>query len=176
MGDQNGMAWATYNQGRVAFQQGDLSLARSYIEDSLQRFQSVNDHHDSAWAFTVLGQVLTYSGDITGSWDCYHKSLLLHQQAGNQHGIVHIIEGVATLLAEDVPTAAVRLWGAAMLVRTECKIPLPCSERTHREQQIFKVRERLGEAEFIAAWSDGQEQRFDAIVDQIKLYCAMQQL
>ncbi len=87
----------------------------------------------------------------------HQQSLRLREEVGDQYGIACSLEEFVRLeVAEGEWEQAGRLCGAAHALRIRLGSPLPTQEQEAYERNQAVVRERLGEAAFAAAWSEGQ--------------------
>jgi hypothetical protein len=60
------------------------------------------------------------------------------------------------MAAEGLDAWAARIWGAADSERKQSGIPVSVFMVVHYETNIARVRSRLREPEFTAAWGEGQ--------------------
>jgi hypothetical protein len=67
------------------------------------------------------------------------------------------IEGLAAVAgAQDNVARAVRLWSSALAIREAIGAPLPPIDRPRRDKALARLRAQLDDANFAAAWAEGQ--------------------
>jgi predicted ATPase/class 3 adenylate cyclase/DNA-binding CsgD family transcriptional regulator len=157
VGDETRMADANHLAAEIALSQGDLDRARSLLEKSLAYFREKGYQQASARALVILGQVATAKGDDATAQAYYEESLVIAREIGDQGVIPSGLEGVAAVAAaQGALVWAVRLWGAADILRETIGKPLPPRERARYEQAVIDSRTLLGEKDFAAAWAQGR--------------------
>ncbi len=116
-------------------------------------------------AATMLGFTCYEQGDLTRADALLREGLAGHQAVGDRAFIVYSLMDLAAVRAAQGQAAqAARLLGAMAALRDALAAPLsPISERTHARIEAA-TRDRLGEAEFTAAWNEGRALPFDAAV------------
>jgi DNA-binding CsgD family transcriptional regulator len=131
--------------------------------------------------------VAATEGYAREAWTLFEESLALARKVSQKGLLASNLEGVARLIviqsagkaevalrrrgrsqeAGDEGIAwAVRLWGAAEVLREAARIPLSPIERVDYERAVAAARTWLGEQAFAAAWAEGRamtpEQAFAA--------------
>lgn len=156
-GYKQGIAATLFHLGRVAHSQGDYLGARLLLQESLAVHREVGFKPGIAETLDRLGLLSYEQGDLAAAQALHAESLDVSLKLGDRPGVAGSLEGFARLAAAaGQAERASRLWGAAGALR-EAPDPLVLpDERSRREQEVGEVRARLGEAEFSAAWSEGQ--------------------
>ncbi|HEX8680787.1 MAG TPA: tetratricopeptide repeat protein [Ardenticatenaceae bacterium] len=152
-----GTASALSGLGLVAYQEGDVGSARTQLEESLTTARVLGQKWMLAGVLTHLGFVMHQQGDAEGAWAMHAESLALRRDIGDRAGTAASIEQMAALaLSEGNSERAAHLWGAAEMLRSVLKVPLPASQRPRYEGDVAAARERLGDSLFRAMWNEGR--------------------
>jgi tetratricopeptide (TPR) repeat protein len=152
-GDREGIAYATYGVGLVALRQGDLQLATEMLNESLALCRAWGDGRYLSAVLDALGRLAQKQGDPTLALTYFRESWLLRQRMADRQGLAESYERLARLA---LPSAlAVRLYRMGHRLRLAIGAPLPPVERGEYESRLAELRQRLGDAAFAAAWSEG---------------------
>jgi tetratricopeptide (TPR) repeat protein len=184
IGDQGGIASLLNNLGVVASNQGDYAAARVYYEQSLAIKRAIGDRSGIANSLHNLGGVASDQGDYASARTYYQESLAILREIGNRHGIAYSLESFATLATPQAPAAtapaetagtsenavsglrrAARLWGAAQALREAIGAPLMAMGQMKQDREVAAARERLGEADWAAAWAEGGAMTQEQVID-----------
>lgn len=113
-----------------------------------------------------LGKVALHEADNTAAAELFRASLLRHRDLGDQWGMAEAMEGLACVAAVlDRPDRALRLAGAAAMLRTRLGTALPLAGQAELERRLAPVRLALGDAA-AAAWAEGQRLNVAQAVDE----------
>jgi tetratricopeptide (TPR) repeat protein len=175
IGGRQGIANSLGNLGNVARAQGDYASARAYQEQSLAIKREIGDRQGIANSLNNLGIVTKDQGDYAAARACQEESLTIYREIGDRSGIALSLEAFAELAftataaatvpaetarasenTEDDPHRAARLWGAAQALREQIGAPLEPTEQEEQARDAASARERLGEADWAAAWAEGR--------------------
>jgi hypothetical protein len=109
-----------------------------------------------ASASRALARVAAEAGDRRSARLHLAECLRLNQQLGDRLAVVAALADLAAVEAEDDPDAALRALAAACRLGADAGHPL-----------LDKLRSRLGEAAYAAAWTAGWEaaRRYDSPAD-----------
>jgi tetratricopeptide (TPR) repeat protein len=154
--------------GRVAFQQGNMALAHSLIEEGLTNFQHEEDLKNldnKAWTLSHLAQVVTCEGDAARARELYEQCLAIARKVPWQVSTSFYLEGLAGVVAAqgELPWAA-RLWGAEEALRDGMGTPIPPVYRAAYERSVTAARAQLGEQAFAAAWAQGRHMTLEQVL------------
>jgi DNA-binding CsgD family transcriptional regulator len=140
----------------VAWGQGDRDRAGALLTEALAVQQAAGDlAYGAAESLGFLGLLAGEQGDIPRSVDLQRESLSLHLQIGSREVLAVNLANVAMLaVAARQPTAAARLFGAAVGQREAIGNPFKLPERAVYDRAITATRSALGD-DFEAAWSAG---------------------
>jgi hypothetical protein len=110
-----------------------------------------------AWALHTLGEAARRQGDYEWATVNYVASLKLFTERRDNVGIARSLEDLATIAeAQGRPARAVRLCGAAEVLRELIGSPIPPPERPIYERTIAALRAQLDEIAVAAMWAEGQ--------------------
>jgi predicted ATPase/DNA-binding CsgD family transcriptional regulator len=153
LNDRNGLFWAPSWLGCVAYRAGDLQQAQALLEASLAGLAGA----ELFFALLSRGDVARAQGDLAYAADVYARGLKLALDQGGQPPLAEYLEGFAKLaLADERPTRATRLLGAAKALRTRIGTPVPLVEQADYDLALAQARAQLGSAAFEAAWAEGR--------------------
>lgn len=143
--------------GNVANAQGDHATARSAYEQSLAIFREIGNEGGAAIALHNLGNVVSAQGEYAAARALYEQSLAIAQTLGDKRGIAHLLESFANLaVMQAQPDRAVRLEGAAAVLRMAVSAPLSPVEQTKVQHTLDLAQQSLSLPEFAAEWAEGQ--------------------
>jgi ATP/maltotriose-dependent transcriptional regulator MalT len=83
LGDQQGIAYALFGQGSVAFARRNSLVARSLMEESLTMLRAIGDHSAVAYGLRSLGRVALLEGENTRAIKLLEESLALYRAVGD---------------------------------------------------------------------------------------------
>src|SRR5438094_9417504 len=87
-----------YCLGWVAGEQGNLSTARSLIEEALALFREAGVRERVAWSLRTLGELDNWKGEYTRACALCEESLALFRKLGNKSGIAASLLSLALIL------------------------------------------------------------------------------
>jgi tetratricopeptide (TPR) repeat protein len=168
VGDPEAIASALMNLGATAFYRGDTERARRLFDDALERHQMINFDEGVAWVRNLLGLVELRGGRDGSARSHLIASLGLHRQLGDRWRTASVLEALAETLrrAGSARTAAVLL-GAAGAIRSAIGAPVPAVERTDWERTYGALQAELGEAELLAAITEGHDRELDGVLSDV---------
>jgi predicted ATPase/DNA-binding CsgD family transcriptional regulator len=144
----------------ITFYQGDTTTARLLLEKTCAFYREVGNERRLAWTLSLLGKVIAAQGNLAAARAFYEESLI-RGKGVNSHlsflDMASALEGLAVVVAaQEEPTWAARLWGAAEALREAYSTPLPPVYRADYEQTVVAARTQLGEQLFALAWAEGR--------------------
>jgi non-specific serine/threonine protein kinase len=154
--DRLGQANAIGSRARIARDRGELASALELFNDCLLLFREVGHQWGIANVLANLGHVRLASGDVAGSKGAFRDSLTIRLELGNVLHIAESLEGVAAVTATEQPRLAVRLLGAAEMMRDTTGAPVPAIEKARHGEIVARVRARLSTVMFRAGWNAGR--------------------
>ncbi len=83
LGDQQGIAYALFGQGSVAFARHNSTAARSLMEESLAILRAIGDHSAVAYALRSLGRAALLEGENNRAVKLLEESLAQYRAVGD---------------------------------------------------------------------------------------------
>jgi tetratricopeptide (TPR) repeat protein len=156
LNDAIGVAYASYYLGK-AVRRRHAPDGRSLLERSREMFGAANDKFGAALALHELGRAAHEQGDDRQAASLYAEALALGRDLGDEHHVVTCLDGLAALAASGGRgVRSARLFGAAAGRRRALGRSLPAADRAILDDEVGRAREALGEAEWVAAWTEGE--------------------
>lgn len=91
-------AKALFGIGEVVNRQGNLPLARDYLERSLALYRSLDDKKGAAAALRLLGTILRDLGDHQSTRAYAEESLALFQELGDSWGVAKVLMNLGQIV------------------------------------------------------------------------------
>ncbi len=156
-GDVGGIAWALNHLGHVAQLNGEWEIATRRHQEALELFQTLSPVFGVSESQQSLGECALGQDDAALAARRFVEALALFKRYGYRVGVAWCLAGLAGTAALDGQSQrAARLWGAAESLRQSLGArPAPAARAT-RERLMSRVREQLGDSEFVAEWAAGQ--------------------
>jgi predicted ATPase/DNA-binding CsgD family transcriptional regulator len=176
-GEKVGLALCFSLAGQVALSQGDARTARTSLKESLRLYREMDHLAGMIESLALLARVATLQDDVMEAYALFEESLALARKMSHKGLLASCLEGMASLLVMQsagkagallLPTGlsheagdegilwAVRLWGAAEVLREAAGIPLSPIERADYERAIAAARTWLGDLAFAVVWTEGR--------------------
>jgi predicted ATPase/DNA-binding CsgD family transcriptional regulator len=153
------------NLGLIAALQADYVAAVPLLEESLAVAEAQGMSWTMAWSTGNLGNAAFYQGDFATAEARYRQSLRLGVDVGDKRIIAERLEELGWVAsAQNRSQAAVRLFGAAEVLRETIGAPMPPANRSAHSHAVATARERLGEAGFGFIWSQGRATRLERAI------------
>ena len=163
-GDAMRVAYSLTGLGNVAFEVGNYREARAHYEQALTIRRGVDFKWGMADVLNRLAQVALEQRDLEAVRAFHRESLTIKLDSGDRWGVAETLEGLAMLAAlEGRLQEALRLAGAAAVVRENVGTPLPQADRERLERYLKSARQRLGK-EAARAFSEGRAMTLDNAV------------
>ena len=163
LGDGRGTGWALSHLGALAWREGDLAAARVLLEESLALARAWDD---TGGVLSPLGRVLCALGDVAAA-----RALLMEDavrlKAMGSLGLMawQALDNLACLAAaEGEPARALRLCGAAEVLRDQADMRLPPSDLAQLERLLAPARRALSEDDQAAALAAGRAMTLEQAV------------
>jgi tetratricopeptide (TPR) repeat protein len=159
------LAIALHEFGNVLYEQRDYERAALVYSESLDLLTQVNSSWGLDCARNNLGSTLFHLGDIVRAKTLHREALALYRQTQSMEGIAWSLERLAVVEAADGDARkAVRLFGAASVVRESLGKPLDRWDQEDWERAIASMRSALDEAIFTILWAEGRTLTMDEAV------------
>jgi predicted ATPase len=174
-GDKNGLSYVLSGLGEVALRQGDYGRATPLLEESLALRREVGDKWGVAVSLGNFAWVALRRDDLKQAATLLAESLTLRRDIGDVGGIAWCLEKFAEIAlttgqAASAPRReegfrrAARLFGAAEALRAPSGSTIDLVDQAEYERQLATVRAQLDEADFAAAWAEGQAKTLEQAV------------
>jgi DNA-binding CsgD family transcriptional regulator len=135
----------------------DHEASRALIEEALALFKELGDRRGVTKAHYRLGYLAFDRGDLIGARASYEQCLAILWEVEDTWLLAASLEKLAHVaLAQQQATWAVRLCGAAEILREVMGGARPPIERASYEYMVAAARNLLGEKVFAAAWAEGR--------------------
>lgn len=157
LGDETGIAYVLNVLGDVACSEGQPVEAQRLNEESRLMRRRLGDKWGSAYSLDSLGLIARGQQDWARARACFAECLAFFHDLGSQRTTADTLDHITGLLADEGnPQAAGQLMAAV----------LPPRERAGYAEQLARVRSRLGDDGFRAAWTLGRAASLDQTVGQ----------
>jgi tetratricopeptide (TPR) repeat protein len=158
-GNETVVATVLNNLGNQALTDGDFTRARAYVEESAVTNRRLGEQMRLANNLIDLGFLALAENRLEEAAAAFRESMGICLAERYAELLVWVVEGLAAVTLErDAPIEATRLLAATTRPRAELGIAAsyyPIGEET-RERTLDAARGTLGEAEFAAAWAEGE--------------------
>jgi predicted ATPase len=154
--DAWGCAWSLHDLGYLALARGELTRAQTLLEEVLPTLREQGNNFGCFSTLLALGHLRRAVGDPVQARRCYWDALHLQQK---MHYLLHIADGLeglaAIAVAEQQPTTAVQLLGAAYAHRRANALTRPYYQDAGYEHAVTSLRSQLTDEAWNRAWSAG---------------------
>ncbi len=151
-----GVAVQLHHLAMIAEDEGEFAEARALYEQSLSVWQADADQYGVARALLHLGGAATAQGDSIAAHGYLVRALELMKRMDDVAGIALVLERCARLAAaQQQPTRALTLAGAATALRERVGIPRPANVAAEIDAALSPAREVLGTTA-AKAWAEGE--------------------
>jgi len=167
MDDKRGIALSLNNLGTLLQTQGDYVTARSLLEECLKLCKEIEDKSTRAYALLGLGLV-DLAEELPEARRNIVASLRLRQETGEQVLQTSSLIGAAgwALQAGDVQFAAQLLGAVESALKVLNAVVEPELKPFH-VKSLTKLKEALGEADFMSAWEEGAKWSLEEAVKRV---------
>ncbi len=166
LGNKWAIAISLNNLGNLAFDQGDYAQARTQLEEAVTMQREVGDRYQLANALHSLANVTRALGDNTVARSRYNESLAISHELGDKWLLCYLLEDIGGLAArQGQAERALRLAGAAAVLRETINAPLPPADKDKLEQMLISARRSLGKAAASVATAEGRAWSLEQAID-----------
>jgi len=156
-GEQTNVAQVQCHLAVVALGQGRLERAAALCEQALAAARTLQTTFVAGFALVYLGLIACQRGDYRRAAAAFRENFALEQTPLGREGLPVDLASVAVYAAGSGHMAAgARLFGAAERQAQILGMPFNLPERGLFERARQTARSTLGEAAFLAAWTEGQ--------------------
>jgi predicted ATPase/class 3 adenylate cyclase len=163
--DEAGVAWTLARLALLRHFQGRNDEAASLLQDGLDRFRRLENQFGRAVLLYYLGRVACDQDDFSATHRYWAESLRTSWTHRYLWPIPYHLEGFAVLAVRDGDyTRAVRLAGAASVLRQRVTAGQPPAWRDDFQRRFEPARVALDKDVYDAAWAEGQAMTLDDAV------------
>ena len=156
-GDVYGIRWSLEDLADLAADEGDTERASELHEEALSLARQIGDQHGIASILQSMGNLARATGKSERARELIGEGLSIMQRIGCLNCSARYLGDLAFVAsASGEPERAVRLLGAADALRERTGIVVSTTSVGTIEQTLGEARQRLGEAAYAAAWSEGR--------------------
>ncbi len=164
--DAHGIASSLGHLANAAGRSHDYHSARTLYEESLTMFMKSGSKWHIANVLAELGKLACEQGDCNSARSLYQESMVIFGELGDIRGIARLFEGFTALaIVQNQFERALRLAGAAHVVRKEHGVPLPPDEETELKDRLESIRRALPQSTQEAAWSSGASMSVERAIE-----------
>jgi tetratricopeptide (TPR) repeat protein len=172
------VAAALSGLGEAAIRLGQYERATRLLEESLGLRRALGDQWGIDTALGSLGWVALRQGDYTRTRALLGESLAVRKEAGDRGGTAWCLEKLAEaalLQAQAISDTeaaragcrrAAHTFAAAAALRAPIGSVIDPADQPDYERLLSALRAALGQADFAAAWSEGQAMPLDQAVSE----------
>jgi tetratricopeptide (TPR) repeat protein len=145
----------------------DYVHAQVFLEESRAMFQALGTSAAVGEVVLDLARLAQAQGDEMGAARQFAESLVLVREfrGGNKRDIAYCLDGLAGITAVQGQLArAARLFGAAGALRESAGIVVPPIHRGAYERDVARLRAKMDEASFAAAWDAGRAMTMEQVI------------
>jgi predicted ATPase/DNA-binding CsgD family transcriptional regulator len=167
VGDEWQLGIVLGNLGGAYYDRGDFARGEALSQESLAVCRQIGDTFGVAVNLHNLGNCVLELGDPITAIERYRESLALSRDLGEQHLASRTLDRLGVALHQTgASRPAARLFGAAGALREAIGDALFMEEDANLATRFQQVRDRLGEATYLAAWESGRSLPFDSAVEE----------
>ena len=156
-GDRRAVGSIVHQLGRIALRRGDADRALELAQRALAIHEAIGWNEGVAGALEAVGNALVASGHPIEAVASHRRGLQIATELGLPHAITKALEGLAgALAATDDPDTAAEALGSAAALRSRQDVPAHETQRRAVDVIESRLRERLGEHTFEAAFRRGE--------------------
>lgn len=100
-------------------------------------------------------------GNLSEAQRQFRDGLVFQQEGKDAHFVPSLLEGLAGLIE---PQDAIRLLGAAAIMREKTNVPLMRIEQGEYERTIAALKSRVNDADFRSLWEEGLAMTVDEAI------------
>lgn len=169
LSQEGGDRWATGHAlvtlAYIAILHGEYAQAHALCEQTRLLFTALGDREGVALSLHGLGWVAWFEADYAGAHTHCEESLTIALELGHKEFMAFFPDGFAgTLAAEEQPSWAAQVLGAAEAFREAVGMPLPPVLHILHEPIVALVKASLSEEAFARAWSEGRSMTLDQVL------------
>jgi non-specific serine/threonine protein kinase len=157
-GDVYGIRWSLEDLGDMAADEGNTTRAEKLFEKALSLARQIGDLFGIASILQCMGNLARATGKAELAGELIKEALTIFMKTAMGRGarIAWCLRDLAFVASAAAADRAVRLLSAADALQEKSGIMTPTISVEPVEQILREARLRLGEAAYVAAWSEGR--------------------
>jgi predicted ATPase/DNA-binding SARP family transcriptional activator len=164
-GDRRAVGSIVHQLGRIALRGGDADRALDLAQRAMAIHEAIGWNEGVAGALEALGNALVARGLPTEAVAIQRRSLQIATELGLPHAITKALEGLAgALAATGNPGTAAEILGSAGAMRSQKDVPAHVTQRRAVADIESRLRDRLGDQTFEAAFRRGERLEPPAVI------------
>ena len=140
---------------------GELQRAFDIIQEARKILDGVEKELVATNVFDVFGRIAFAMGNLSEAQRQFRDGLAFQQEGKDVHFVPSLLEGLAGLIE---PQDAIRLLGAAAIMREKTNVPLMRIEQGEYERTIAALKSRVNDADFRSLWEEGLAMTVDEAI------------
>jgi predicted ATPase/DNA-binding SARP family transcriptional activator len=156
-GDRRAVGSIVHQLGRIALRRGAAERALDLAQRALAIHEAIGWNEGIAGALEAVGRALVARGHPIEAVASHRRGLQIATERGLPHAITKALEGLAdALAATGNPDTAAEVLGSAAAMRSQTEVPAHVTQRRVVAAIESRLRDRLGEQTFEAAFRRGE--------------------
>ena len=140
---------------------GELQRAFDIIQEARKILDGVEKELVATNVFDVFGRIAFATGNLSEAQRQFRDGLAFQQEGKDVHFVPSHLEGLAGLIE---PQDAIRLLGAAAIMREKTNVPLMRIGQGEYERTIAALKSRVNDADFRSLWEEGLAMTVDEAI------------
>jgi predicted ATPase/class 3 adenylate cyclase len=166
LGNKWAIASSLNNLGILALDQGDHMQARLQLEEAVILWREVGDRHQMANTLHSLANVRRTQDDYESARSLYMESLAISRELGDKWLLCYLLEDIGGLAArQGQAERALRLVGAATVLRETINAPLPPADKDKLEQMLILAWQALDYTIAVSATTEGRAMTLEQAIE-----------
>ena len=164
-GDRHHIASALSGLGELAIRRGQLDRADLLLKESLEISRDIGDKWETPIALGSLGWLALRGGDLRSAHAMLVESLEIRAETGDRGGMAWCLEKLAqAAVLQAGHNRAATLFAAAAVLRAPVNSKMDSVDEHEYQAALSAVQKALGEEDFSAAWSEGEQMPLGAVL------------
>jgi tetratricopeptide (TPR) repeat protein len=162
---KSGCAWTLMLLGDTAFNQVEMTWARSLYQEATTILREIGDINFLAYSVRRLGLLAWREGDYVQAAPLCKESLLLNQEAGDRRGMIACLAGFAAIgIIQGKLEYAAKLMAAVDTQLALIGIKLLHVDQTEYERNLTLLRTELDEKTLSKFWRKGKRMSLEQAI------------
>jgi non-specific serine/threonine protein kinase len=171
LGDRVGTYISLYNLAEAATSRGDLERAETLHLESLDLKRAQDDEWSVANSLLSLATIARLQNATARATELAQESLTLFQKIGDTANVAFVLRELSAIaVTQGHSQLAIQLYAAADNVLDALGYPSGHAFRADAQNPLARVRTRMGEERFHAAWERGSALTLDQAMEQARAF------